>query len=60
MCSKRHTTMFQGSSAETLGSFSWDRVAEELERRAPNLHAILKECVEIKRCERPSKNLHAK
>lgn len=55
MCSKQHTTVFRGSSAETLGSFSWDGVADELERRAPTLHAILKECVEVKRRERPSK-----
>ena len=45
MCSKKQIALFRASSAETLSTFSWEGVVEELEKRAPTLHTLLKKCV---------------
>lgn len=63
LCAKRTRSILRESSEEKLLSFSWDKLAKELETHSPTLFAILNSCVSIKRRRRKmmsKKTGHAK
>ena len=54
LCKKKTQSILRSRSAETLCTFSWDMLADELEEKAPNLFQVLKACVDVKRRKRIS------
>ena len=43
-------------SPDDLQNFTWDRLCEELQRKAPTVHFFLTACCDVKRRERPLKH----
>lgn len=54
LCAKSTRSLLQQSSVMAISEFSWEALAEELERVTPTLYAILKGCVSVKRRQRNS------
>ena len=48
LCARKTGSILRQSSIQAISSFSWEAVTEELQRVAPTLHTILKECVDVK------------
>ena len=43
-------------SPDDLQSFTWDKLCEELKRRAPTVHSFLTACCDVKQRQRPLKS----
>lgn len=52
LCSKRVNSLLRATSEKKLTTFTWDKLAEELEEKAPTFFAILTACVSVRRRER--------
>ncbi len=53
ICAKKNQSILRSSSPECLRSFTWDALLAELDTYAPNLKAVLRGAVHVKRRIRP-------
>ena len=52
MCSKKQPSLLRSSSPDSIASFSWESIANEVFLVAPTFHTILQACVNVKRRKR--------
>lgn len=60
LCKKSTNFMLRASTAEALSNFSWEVLAQELERKAPTLFAILMACVEVRQPKNPTVSMQGR
>lgn len=59
LCARKTGSILRQSSLQAVTKFSWDVLAEELQRVTPTLYTILKGCVDVKR-RQPQKSATSK
>lgn len=55
MCSRKSASFIRDPAIDSLKRFSWDAIANEVQRLAPTLHQVLKGIVNVKRYKGSSK-----